>query len=370
MYKPPDVVLRTAFRTITGHLQQTCVSRSCSVTSMRSYKAAVCAQLGKPLEIHDIPKIEVIPDKQVLIAVHAAAVNFADILTVQGKYQVRPQTPFVPGSEFSGTIEGVGKGVDKFKKGDSVIAIPVGGGGYGQMCLVNPEKDVLLPAPKCLSMLQSAAAIVSYGTAMMALSRIAHLKEGETVLITGAAGATGLAAVDIALNLFKAKVIGVCSGQDKCLLLQQRGVQHCIDYSKQRLGDSIKKITQGHGADVVMDQVGGEAFTESLKKVAFEGRIVTVGYASGIIPSVPVNQLLLKNCSVHGLWWGNYFERHPEVFKQSISDITQAFASGKLSPYVGNTFPLSEVNTAFSFILNRQSVGKVLLTMTESKPKL
>ncbi|KAK7480932.1 hypothetical protein BaRGS_00027843 [Batillaria attramentaria] len=360
-HTPPEVLLRSVIRTLRSSSAQNFVKQECA--GRRFYRAAVCTKIGDPLQVQDVPLPDKVPDGKVLIAGHAAGINFADILTVQGKYQVRPRTPFVPGAELAGRVADFGAGVEGFKKGDRVISIPGGMNAFGEFCLV--DAHMVFPAPDTLTLVECAGAIISYATAMLALSRTAQLKEGETVLITAAAGATGLAAADIARNVFRAQVIGVCGGADKCALLRERGVQHTIDYHTEEIRDRVKKITDGNGVDVVMDQVGGNIFTDCLKSVAFEGRVVTVGYASGDIPKVPVNQVLLKSCSIRGVWWGNYATRNPQVFIQSITDVLAAFSQGKLRPHIGRTFSLEEVNAAFDFILNRQSTGKVVLKMRD-----
>ncbi|KAL8582550.1 hypothetical protein ACOMHN_063148 [Nucella lapillus] len=363
-HTPPEVLLRTVVRAMSSGLRSGQVSRPCHSSGKRFYRAAVCTKIGDPLEVKDMPLPEKVPDGKLLVAVHATGINFADILIVQGKYQVRPKTPFVPGSELSGVVEWVGEGAEGWKKGDRVMAFPQNlTGSYGEYCLVEPH--MAFPVPESLSLVEAAGLLVSYSTAMMALSRTAALKEGETVLVTAAAGAIGLAAVDIALNVFNAEVIGVCGGADKCALLRQRGVTHTIDYRTEKIRDRVKEMTSGKGVDVVVDQVGGDTFTDCLKSLAFEGRIVTVGYASGSIPSVPVNQLLLKSCSIRGVWWGNYSLRHPQAFAQSIRDVLAAFATGKLRPHIGKAFPLEQVNAAFDHIMSRQSTGKIVLKMRD-----
>ncbi|KAK7102136.1 quinone oxidoreductase-like protein 2 homolog [Littorina saxatilis] len=359
---PPEVLLRTVIRAVSKGMQQSPVSRPCHNTQ-RFYRAAVCTKIGQPLEVKEMPFPDKVPEGKVLIATHATGINFADILTAQGKYQERPKTPFIPGAELSGKVEGVGEGVEGWKKGDRVVALPVERAGFAEYCLVDPL--MMFPAPDALSLVEAGAILISYATAMMALSRTAQLKEGETILVTAAAGATGLAAVDIAVNIFKAQVIGVCGGEEKCALLRRRGVAHTIDYRTEKIRDRVKEITSGQGVNVVMDQVGGDLFNDCLKSIAFEGRLITVGYASGAIPKVSINQLLLKSCSIRGVFWGSYGMRHPQAFMQSIHDILNAFNEGKLHPHVGKEFPLEKVNEAFDYIMDRQSTGKIVLKMRD-----
>lgn len=361
-HTPPEVLLRTVIRTLRNGSSQNFMQQECA--GQRFYRAAVCNKIGDPLQVKNIPMPDTVPEGKVLVSTHAAGVNFADILTVQGKYQVRPKTPFTPGSEIAGTVEGIGAEVGGFKKGDRVVALTGGEGAFSEYCLV--DAPMVFPAPDKLSPVEGAGTLISYATAMLALSRTAQLKEGEMVLVTAAAGATGLAAADIALNVFGAQVIGVCGGADKCALLKQRGVTHTIDYRTEKIRERVKEITGGSGVDVIMDQVGGDIFTECLKSVAFEGRVITVGYASGDIPKVAVNQLLLKSCSIRGVWWGNYAMRDPAIFMQSITDVLTAFGEGTLKPHIGKTFSLEEVNTAFDYIMSRQSTGKVVLKMRDA----
>ncbi|XP_025106787.1 quinone oxidoreductase-like protein 2 [Pomacea canaliculata] len=363
-FTPPEVLLRPFVRALSnsGIQHNKPVIQSCTTQDTRCYRSAVCTTIGQPLKIQNAPLPDV-PAGKVLVSTFAAGINFADLLITQGKYQIRPETPFVPGCELAGRVEKLGKEVEGFKKGDRVIALSWGMNAFADFCLVDPH--MMFPIPEHIPFTVAAGTLCSYGTAMMALSRSACLKTGETVLVTAAAGATGLAAVDIALNVFGAEVIGVCGGEDKVALLKQRGVKHIIDYYTAKIPDRVKAITNGKGVNVVVDHVGGDIFMDCLKSTAFEGRIVTVGYASGHIPKLPINHLLLKSCSVHGVWWGDYSTRQHPAFDESIVNVMTALAQDRLHPYVGKIFPLEEINTAFDYILNRKSSGKVVVQMKE-----
>ncbi|XP_076447898.1 quinone oxidoreductase-like protein 2 homolog isoform X2 [Babylonia areolata] len=353
-HTPPEVLLRTVVRTMSSRLRNSQVGRPCHSSGKRFYRAVMCTKLGDPLEVKDVPLPAKVPDGKVLVATHAAGINFADILISQGKYQVQPKTPFIPES-----------GAQQRSSHPPQEGNLQHCQNYRTISLISYANRMAFPAPENLSLVEGAGFLVSYSTAMMALSRTAQLKEGETVLVTAAAGATGLAAVDIALNVFKAEVIGVCGGADKCALLRQRGVTHTIDYQTEDIKTRVKEITSGNGVNVVIDQVGGDLFTECLKSLAFEGRLITVGYASGTIPSVSVNKLLLKSCSIRGVWWGNYGLQDPAAFSQSIQQVLTAFTEGRLHPHIGKAFPLEEANAAFEHIMARRSTGKTVLKMRE-----
>ncbi|ESP01155.1 hypothetical protein LOTGIDRAFT_139855 [Lottia gigantea] len=331
-----------------------------SVGEKTTYKAAVCFDYKKPLVIQEKKKPTRLSKGQVLVAIEAAGINFSDILMCKGLYQVKPPLPFTAGSEICGYVEDIGESVSNVQKGDKVIGILSNYGGFAEYGVFH--KSTLFKLPEALSTVQGAGTIISYGTAMMALGRRAQLQKGETVLITAAAGATGLAAVDIASHVFGAKVIGLCGSEKKCHLIKERGVSHAIDYNTEDVRGRIKEITGGKGVNVVMDQVGGDIFLQCLKSVAEEGRILTVGYASGTIPNIPANLLLLKSCTVMGLFWGNYSQTNPSAFTQSILDVTRAINHGDIYPHVGATFSLSQINAGFSYVENRKSTGKVIIT--------
>uniref|UniRef100_A0A0B6Z5Y9 Enoyl reductase (ER) domain-containing protein n=1 Tax=Arion vulgaris TaxID=1028688 RepID=A0A0B6Z5Y9_9EUPU len=363
---PPEVLLRQClrYRSVSKIITKPSHSVSQVPCAAASYKTAVCVKIGAPLEVQHLPRPRKLNAREVLISTHALGINFADILTCKGQYQDRRKTPFTPGGEISGKVVEVGAEVSKVKIGDRVIALDFAKSGGASEVFVAPAEAVF-PVPEHLSLVDAAATVVSYSTAMMALSRKAKLKQRERVLITAAAGATGLAAVDIARNLFDCEVIAVCGGVDKCNFLKERGANYTIDYTKENIRERVKEITKGRGVDVVMDQVGGDTLLDCIKSLGFEGRALTVGYAAGSIPNIPANQLLLKSSSLIGVFWGSYALSNPAAFMESITQVFEALSQKKIHPYVGNTFKLEQINEAFQFILDRKSVGKVVIKIRE-----
>lgn len=324
-----------------------------------TYLAAVCHTLTEPLVLREMTRA-VLAEGQVRVQVHRAAINFADILMSAGKYQEKPPLPFVAGGEVSGIVIETGKGVSRVKAGDRIVAMLGGkGGGFAQECVVDHNQVFQIP-PK-LSFETAVAIPVAYGTAHVGLLHRADLKKGDTVLVTAAAGGVGLAAVDIAKNLIGANVIAAAGGAEKLAIAKQMGADHCIDYTTEDIREKVKEFTQGNGVDAVFECVGGEIFNQSLRSLAWEGRMVVIGFLSGDIPKVAVNTLLVKNISVMGLYWGAYGLRNPMVLANSIYQTMTAAEDGHLHPHVSRTFPLAEVNDAFTFISSRKSTGKVLL---------
>ncbi|OWF56747.1 quinone oxidoreductase-like protein 2 homolog isoform X2 [Mizuhopecten yessoensis] len=329
-----------------------------------TYKSAVCTDFSKPLEIIDDGKTfdpSSLGQNEVSVAVKACGVNFSDIMQCKGTYQVVNHPPFVPGVEFAGEVLAVGDKVKRLKKKDRVFGL-VKSGSFCQHCVM-PEHTVLRTFPDSVSYEVAAASIVSYGTSLMALTRKARLQEGETLFVTGAAGSTGLAAVEIGSKLLKAKVIGSCGGQNKADIVKSKGASHVIDYNTEDVRGRLKELTNGKGPDVVFDTVGGDLFLECLKSLAHEGRILTIGYTSGKIPNIPANYLLIKSVSAIGLYWGDYGTKNSPVFSESIDRCVDGLVSGDFSPHVGAVLPLSEINKAFDMISKRQNIGKVVVTM-------
>ncbi|KAK0051880.1 quinone oxidoreductase-like protein 2 [Biomphalaria pfeifferi] len=328
---PPEILLKQSLRlcTMFGH-----GVKLSTVSSTPMYRAAVCTKLAEPLVVREFPVPATLKETEVLVATHACGVNFADILTCKGLYQERRRTPFTPGGEIAGKVLAVGSKVHGIKSGDRVFVLAFGktSGGAAEICLADMAS--VFPVPDNLNLVEAASLIVSYSTSLMALTMKANLKKGETVLITAAAGATGLAAV-----------FAVCGGEEKCQFLQSRGADKTIDYTKDRIVDKVKEFTNGRGVDVVMDQVGGDSLLDCIKSLAFEGRALTIGYASGSIPKIPANQLLLKSSSLIGVFWGSYAQSNPSAFRK--------------------TFSLDELNEAYQYVLDRKSVGKVVIKMKD-----
>lgn len=322
-------------------------------------RAVLCNEFGEPetLTMGDAPDVE--PDKgEVQVAVAAAGVNFADILMVAGKYQDKPPFPFSPGLEVAGTVMKSGKGVRGFKKGDRVMAATSKGGFAEQ--LVVPASDVLR-IPKSLSFEDAAGFAVVYGTAYGALNWRAQLQAGETLLVLGAAGGVGLTAVEVG-KAMGATVIAAANGPERTALAAEHGADHLIDYSTENLRERVRDITDGNGCDVIFDPVGGQAFDVALRCTAWEGRLIVIGFASGTIPQVPANILLVKNCGVLGFYWGAYRRREPERFKAAFKDLFKWFEKGTLKPHVSQTFPLEQAGEALRILADRKAKGKIVLT--------
>jgi NADPH2:quinone reductase len=323
--------------------------------------AATCTAIGKPLEITKQVKPQLV-NNQVRVLVKHAALNFSDVLKVQGKYQEKASLPYVPGSEITGEIIEIGPRVSQLRTGDHVICLlTVSDGGFAQESVALENQCFKIESNATMSPAEGASLIISYGTAQLALSRRANIKSSDTVLVTAAAGALGLAAVDLAANVYGANVIGACGGKEKCELVQKYGAKATIDYTNENLRDRLKEITKGKGVDIIVDVVGGKVLEDSLKNIAYEGRVLTLGYTSGDIPKIPANILLVKNFSVHGVYWGSYSKVNPAVFKDSVDTVIKLWLQGKIKPHVGKIFPLEQVNEAIASLQQRQSTGKVIL---------
>ncbi|XP_043376642.1 quinone oxidoreductase-like protein 2 isoform X3 [Chelonia mydas] len=305
--------------------------------SCRNYQAVLCTELTKPLIIRNLPSPSLQPH-EVRVGVRYCGVNFADILACKGLYQTKHCLPFTPGMEFSGMVMETGANV-------------------------STVQEMLWPIPEGVSYEEAAALPVSYGTAILALDHRARTQPGETVLVTAAAGATGLAAIDVAANVLKAKVIAAAGSDYKCNLALQKGAAHSVNYTQGSLKEGVKKLTDNRGVNVVLDAVGGDIFKEALHSLAWEGRIVVVGFAGGAIPSVPANLLLLKNVSALGVFWGRYREEDFPVFSSSLSSALWYCQERRIQPHVGAVFKLEEVNEAFSRVTQRKSTGKVVISM-------
>ncbi|XP_033647630.1 quinone oxidoreductase-like protein 2 homolog [Asterias rubens] len=362
---PPEVLLRSAARSqiiCRASLQTSSAVGHHEVAGVQhTHRAAVCNELGKPLTISEVPSAEQLDDGQVRLAVHTCGINFADILTVAGQYQVKPPLPFIPGNEVAGEVLEVADGVSSVKKGDRVVGCLALGSGFSEQCLA--YEDDLYRIPNSMSYEEAAAMPVSYGTAWMGLTRRANTQPGETVLVTAAAGGVGLATVDLASHVLGAKVIGAAGGPEKCKLVTDKGAMAAIDYKVESVRDKTKELTKGRGANVIMDAVGGDIFKDCLRCISWEGRIVIIGFTSGEIPKIPANILLVKNISALGLFWGNYRMHDPPRIRQSVEDCIGFFEEGKIKPHVCATFPLEKVNEAFKLMMSRKSTGKVVITM-------
>ncbi|XP_019383893.1 PREDICTED: quinone oxidoreductase-like protein 2 [Gavialis gangeticus] len=325
----------------------------------RSYRTVLCTELAKPLIITTVPSPPLQP-QEVRVGIHCCGVNFADILACQGLYQEKHALPFTPGMEFSGVVMETGTDVSTVQKGDRVLGV-TSSKAMAEECII--DQKMLWQIPDGVSYEHAAALPVSYGTASLALERRAHMQPGETVLVTAAAGALGLATIDIATNVFKAKVIAAAGSDHKCNVALQKGATHSVNYSQNSLKDEVKKLTDNRGVNVAIDAVGGDIFKQALHSLAWEGRIVVVGFAGGTIPSFSANLLLLKNVSAMGVYWGRYREEEFPLFSSSISSALRYCYEGKIEPHIGEVFKLEEVNEAFSHVIQRKSTGKVIISV-------
>ena len=323
-------------------------------------KAALCKTLDGPagIVIEDIAPPQAGPG-QVVIAVQAAALNFFDTLITRGKYQVKPELPFSPSGEVAGVVESLGPGVEGFAVGDRVIAC-VGYGGAREKVAV--AADALVRIPGGVSDEIAAGVSVTYGTAIHGLKDRAQLKPGETVAVLGAAGGAGLAAVEIA-KLMGARVIAVASSEEKLAVARAHGADEAVNYGADDLKAGLRALTGEAGVDVVYDCVGGPSSEAALRALGWQGRLLVVGFASGEIPKIPLNLLLLKGVAAIGVFWGEAVKRDPDGHRRNMEDVLRWVAEGKLHPRIHATFPLERTADAIAVLDRREAVGKVVLTI-------
>jgi NADPH:quinone reductase len=318
-------------------------------------------KLGDPQEALKLEEVED-PEPgpgEVVVEVEAAALNFFDILLCKGEYQERPETPFTPGGEVSGTISAVGEGVD-LKEGLRVIATPFPSGGYAEKVAV-PAENGVFPIPDDMTSEAAAAMHVAYQSAHFGLHRRANLKEGETVLVHAGAGGIGSAAIQLA-RAAGARVFSTAGGPEKVEVCERLGAEVAVDYKEENFVDAVKKATEGRGAEVIFDPVGGEVFDLSRRCVAFEGRIVVVGFTSGSIADVPTNHLLVKNYSVVGLHWGLYNNVAPELVIETHEALVELYQNDEIDPLLFKTVPFEEVPEALGLLGSRKTYGKLITT--------
>lgn len=323
-------------------------------------KAVLCKQHGLPetLVIEDVPDLVPGPD-QVVIEVAACGVNFPDTLIIQNLYQFKPALPFSPGGEVSGVIKAVGQNVRHLKLGQAVLAF-TGWGGFAEQALAAANQVVALPEGTDLTV--AAAFMMTYGTSYHALKDRAQLKQGETVLVLGAAGGVGLAAIELAKKM-GAVVIAAASTVDKLAVCTAHGADHVINYSDPDWRNEIKALTHGRGVDVIYDPVGG-AYTEpALRSIAWNGRYLIVGFAAGDIPKIPANLALLKGCAITGVFWGEFAAREPEANMANSRDLFDWLKSGELKPYISEKLTLADAPKALRAIMNREVKGKLVLNV-------
>lgn len=323
-------------------------------------RAVLCTQYGAPesLVVADVPA-PAVGAGQVKIRVRAAGVNFPDALLVQGLYQLKPPLPFSPGLEIAGEISEVGAGVDPAQLGARVMAI-LPYGGFAEEVVVSASEP--LPLTDSMSDEVGAGFALVYGTAHVALVQRGRIQAGETLLVLGAAGGVGLAAVELG-TLLGARVIAAASTDEKLALAQRYGATELINYSAENLRDRIIDLTDGRGADVIFDPVGGDLFDQAVRRIAREGRYLVIGFASGRIPALPANIALLKNASLVGVYWGAYWEHDVTVARGAIAQLQAWYADGRLRPHIQQTFPLDAADQALRMLMERRAQGKIVLTL-------
>ena len=322
-------------------------------------RAVVCREWGPPegLVVDDVP--EPVPGpNDVLVRVRACGVNFADALIVQGRYQEKPPLPFVPGLEVAGEIVSMGEDVAGLATGQRVVAL-CATGGYAEM--VTAPAAVTIRIPDEMPYETAAGFMVAYGTAHVGLERRAGLRAGETLLVHGAGGGVGLAAVEVG-KAMGATVIATAGSEDKRALARAHGARHVIDYRAGPFKDIVKTLTDGRGADVVFDPVGGKVFAQSLRCIAWEGRMLVIGFAAGDIPEVPAGLVLVKNIGMIGVYWGAYRMHAPEIITRSLHRLFAWYEEGALRPVISETLPLECAAEAMQRLLHREARGKIVLT--------
>jgi len=323
-------------------------------------KAVLCKTLGpaRDLVLEDVASP--LPKKnEILLDVQAAGVNFPDTLIIEGKYQFQPPLPFSPGGEAAGVVAAVGEKAGAFKVGDRVMAL-TGWGAFAEQVAV-PFYNVM-PIPASMDFTTAAAFGMTYGTSMHALRQRGQLQAGETLLVLGASGGVGLAAVEIG-KAMGARVIAAASSAEKLAVAKAAGADELIDYSQGSLREEIKRLTGGQGVDVIYDPVGGELFEQAVRGLAWNGRLLVVGFASGSIPQLAANLVLLKGAAVLGVFWGAFAQRQPEDNAANFKQLFAWHAEGKLKPLVSQTYPLAEAGAAIEKLGQRQAVGKLVVLM-------
>lgn len=296
-------------------------------------------------------------EDEVRVAIRAASLNFPDLLIVQNKYQVKPPLPFVPGSEYAGVIEAVGAGVTDFKIGEAVAAFG-GRGGFGTHQCV--KTSLLMRLPKGFAFDDASAFLCTYGTTYHGLIDRGELKAGETLLVLGAAGGVGTAAIQIG-KAAGAKVIAAASTDEKCKLCKELGADAAINYTTANFREELKALTGGKGPDVVYDPVGGDLAEPAFRSIAWRGRYLVIGFAQGTIPALPLNLALLKGASIVGVFWGEYARREPEHHEEALKALAAWYAQGKIKPVIDTRLPMNQLPQAFARMASRKVQGKVVL---------
>jgi len=321
-------------------------------------RAVVARRHGPPetLTLEDLPSL-VPAAGEVVVAVHAAAVNFPDTLIIEDRYQLKPPLPFSPGGEVAGVVKALGQGVTGFAVGDRVIAA-CRWGGFAEEVIAPPDR--LAPVPRGVGMAAAAALMMTYGTTHYALQECARIAPGETLLVLGAAGGTGLSAIELG-KLMGARVIAAASSREKLALCRDRGADETILYTPENLRNEIRRLTQDCGVDVVYDPVGGDYAQPALRGMAWGGRYLVIGFTAGI-PKLPMNLPLLKGCSIVGVFYGAFAKRFPARYAALRAQLVDWFAEGRVRPAITALLPLEEAAKALRLVAGRQAIGKIVLT--------
>lgn len=321
-------------------------------------KAVLCKELGPPekLVVEDVPSPK--PGKgEVVVSVKACGVNFPDTLIIQGKYQFKPEPPFSPGGEVAGVVKEVGEGVTSPKPGDRVIAFNTWGG-FAEEIAVEASRTV--PMPDGMDFVPASGFVLTYGTSYHALKDRAQLKAGETMLVLGASGGVGIAAIQLG-KAMGARVIAAASTDQKLAVCKQSGADELINYGQDDLRARVKALTAGRGVDVVFDPVGGPYSEPALRDMAWNGRFLVVGFAAGDIPKVPLNLALLKGCSIVGVFWGAFTRNEPDNNRRNNEALMRLYLEGKVKPHIHATYPLERAAEALNEVMYKRVSGKVVL---------
>jgi NADPH2:quinone reductase len=322
-------------------------------------RAVRCHELIGPagLRVDDIPE-PTAGAGEVLVDVRAAGVNFPDVLITRGLYQFKPPPPFVPGAEIAGVVRAVGAGVTAVKPGDRVAAVTMVHGGFAERVVV--QEAAIQPLPESVGFEVGAATLLTYGTTLYALTDRAALKQGETLLVLGAAGGVGTAAIQLG-KLLGARVIAAASTDDKVAFCREQGADEGICYAREDLKERVKALTGGSGADVIYDPVGGSYAEQALRSIAWQGRYLVIGFAAGDIPKIPLNLVLLKGCQIVGVFWGQFVMREPAHFREHAARLFSWIAEKRLAPHVDGSFPFAEAREVLGRMAERRIRGKVVL---------
>lgn len=323
-------------------------------------RAVLCRSYGPPenLTLEEVASPK--PGKgEVLVDIFAAGLNFPDTLQIAGKYQFQPPFPFTPASEFAGKVAQLGEGVTGSAVGDRVMAL-IGVGAMAEQAVA--PAAMLRKMPARMTMPEASGFTMVYGTSYHALKQRANIQPGETLLVLGAGGGVGLTAVELG-HAMGARVIAAASSDDKLAIAKRFGADELINYSDGKLKDRVKDLTGGNGADVIYDPVGGDLFDQATRCINWEGRFLVVGFASGRIPQLPANLILLKGCQYCGVFWGDFRRRCPELNDKNFEELFALYDAGKIKPYVSQTFPLEKYVDALNVFVNRKAIGKVVIEM-------